>query len=673
MAFTLSGRTIGKVGIVGSGNIGPDIALHFSTALQKTGVGIVVVDIDQSALDKGAQKIGKKLEKGVEKGKLAKDGADAILKGINFTLEYEEIAGSDLIIEAATENLDIKRKIFKRLEDLCSPNAVLASNSSHMEPERIFSEAQNRERCLVIHYFFPAERNPLVEIVPSSETDPELVNFLLKFYEQIRKTPIKVNSRYGFAVDPIFEGLFLAAALIVEKGTATIKQVDAIAQKALGQGVGPFTAMNLTGGNPITQHGLNEMKTAIMPWFSSPRLLDEQISSGEPWETAGRDEKVEYSDETFQKVSDNLQGAFFGLATEILDSGITNAGDLEMAAETGLVMRGPFGMMNKVGLDRAVEMVKTYADEHSGFKVSKSLGEQAASGKPWKIPSVFRRDEGEVAVVTIRRPKVLNALNSAVIENLKEVFTTIKEDDRIKGAVLTGFGTRAFVSGADISELAALKTPEEGEAFSLRGKEVFNLIENLGKPVICAMNGLAFGGGCELAMACTARIAKKGTKVLAGQPEPKLGIIPGYGGTQRLPRLVGFENAWEMLRTGNPISSTRAKEIGLIYEEAETDLVDEAVSLTKKVVTGEVNFAPIKRGPIEVPETLPEVDIGHLSRKTDELLQKATIGGAKLTLEEGLKHESKTFGECLLTKDMRIGMENFIKFGPKKPAEFVHE
>ncbi len=672
MAFSLSGRRIGKVGVVGSGNIGPDIALHFSTALSDSGVAIVVVDVDQGALDKGAQKVAKKLEKGTEKGAFTKEKADAILANIDFTLEYGQVAGSDLVVEAATENLEIKRRIFKRLEDLCPSDAVLASNSSHMEPERIFSEAEDKHRCLVIHYFFPAERNPLVEIVPSSHTKPELVDFLMRFYERIGKVPISVRSRYGFAVDPIFEGLFLAATLLVEGGAANIKQVDAIAQKSLGQGVGPFTAMNLTGGNPITQHGLNEMKTAIMPWFSSPKLLDDQIASAKPWETAQRNEKVEYSQETFREASNQLQGAFFGLASEVVDSGITSVGDLEMAVETGLVMKGPFAMMNEVGVGNALQMVKAYAEKRPGFKVPQVLVDKASSGEPWKIPYVFRKDEGEVAVVTIRRPSVLNALNSAVIENLRETFTEIREDDSIKGGVLTGFGTRAFVSGADIKELAALKTAAEGEAFSLRGKEVFDLIENLGKPVICAMNGLAFGGGCELAMACTARIAKRGVKVLAGQPEPKLGIIPGYGGTQRLPRLVDFDSAWEILRTGNPISSEKAKKIGFVWEEVEGDLMEEAISLAKRAISGEVTFPQIGRDPIKVPDTLPELDIGHLSRKTDELLRKAILGGAKMALDEGLRHESRTFGECLLTKDMKIGMENFIKFGPKKPAEFVH-
>jgi enoyl-CoA hydratase/carnithine racemase len=187
------------------------------------------------------------------------------------------------------------------------------------------------------------------------------------------------------------------------------------------------------------------------------------------------------------------------------------------------------------------------------------------------------------------------------------------------------------------------------------------------------MNGLAFGGGNELAMACTARIAKKGLKVFVGQPEPTLGIIPGAGGTQRLPRLVGIEKAWPILRSGNPISSTQAKEIGLIHEEVEGDLIEAAIDWVKNILSGKVRIPPIRKDPIPIPSKLPEVDLGHLSRKIDGLLQKAILEGAKMTLVEGLKLESRVFGECLLTEDMRIGMDNFLKNGPRVKATFVHK
>lgn len=672
MAFTMFGRTIRKIGVIGSGNIGPDIALHFSQNLYAHGVPVVVVDIIQAALDSGSKKAGSKMAKAAEKGIFKKEVADAIFKNMLFTTDYGKIADADFVIEAAFEREDVKHKIFDQCQAACPKTAIFASNSSHMEPEVIFKNMKDKNRCLVIHYFFPAERNILLEIVPGKDTDPALAEYLMKLYEFIGKAPIKVKSRYGYAVDPIFEGLFEAAALTVEKGLASVKQADAIVQKVLGMGVGPFTAHNLAGGNPITQHGLNEMNTKIMPWYRSPKILDEQVKSGKPWETAARGEVVEYSPETYEAVSNRVLGAYFGMICEIVDSGISNIGDMELAMDVGLVLSPPFSTMNRMGLKKAHELVEAYAKENPLFKVAEILKKQAASGKSWKIPVVFREDKGDVAIVKIRRPKVLNALNEDVFEQLRENFLGIQEDPKIKGAVLTGFGTRAFVSGADIGMLAAQKSAKEAEEACLKNYSILSLMENLGKPVVCAMNGLAFGGGNEIAMACTARIAKKGQKVFVGQPEPKLGFIPGAGGTQRLPRLIGIEKAWPILRNSNPISSAEAKEIGLIQEEVEGDLVEAGINWVKNILSGKVKVPSIPKGPIPIPSKLPEVDIGHLSRKIDSLLQKAILEGAKMTLEDGLKLEAKIFAECFSTQDRNIGIDNFMKNGPKVNANFVH-
>jgi enoyl-CoA hydratase/3-hydroxyacyl-CoA dehydrogenase len=672
MAYEIFGREIKKIGIVGSGNIGPDIALYFSKVLHGHGVPVAVVDIAESALKSGEVRVKGKISRGVKTRTFKPDEADAMTANISWTTDYSQLSGADLVIEAATEDKRIKQKIFSELERTCPETAIFASNSSHMEPEVIFEQVAKKQRCLVIHYFFPAERSIIVEVVPGKDSSPEVTDFIMKFYEQIGKAPIKVKSRFGYAIDPIFEGIFIAAILMVEKGMGTVKQMDAMVQKALGLGVGPFTAMNLTGGNPIVQHGATEMHEKIMPWFHCPNLLENQIKFGKPWETSFVPDDVAFNQSVFEELSDRIKGAYFGLVCEILDSGISSIEDLEMAVESALVVNPPFQMMNHMGVDKALELVKKYAEEWPGFKVPDVLVKQAESGKPWHIPMVFREDKDDIAVVTIRRPKTLNALNGEVIKQLHETFSEIKNDNRIKGAVLTGFGIKAFVSGADIQMLAGIKSPEQGEKISREGQETLNFIENLGKPVICALNGLAFGGGNELAMACSARIAKKGLKALAGQPEPKLGIIPGYGGSQRLPRIVGFAQAWPILRSGNSVSSEEAMQIGLVSEEVEGDVRDAGITFAKKVISGEVEVKPIQKDPIDIPDSLPEVDIGSLSRKTDEILKKAILGGAKLTLEEGLKHESRMFGECVRTKDMRIGMGNFMKFGPKKEAKFAH-
>ena len=174
-------------------------------------------------------------------------------------------------------------------------------------------------------------------------------------------------------------------------------------------------------------------------------------------------------------------------------------------------------------------------------------------------------------------------------------------------------------------------------------------------------------------MACEARIATKGLKVLAGQPEANLGIIPGAGGTQRLPRLIGMERAAQMMRTCRPINSEKALEFGLVRELVSDDLVGRAVQLCRDMADGKAERSRMSTGPMtDVPYSLPDVDIGHLSQKVDEILTKAILSGARLPLDEALAFESKCFGAVCGTEDMRIGVENFLKNGPRSKAAFVH-
>ncbi len=674
MAFTFAGRTLDRVGVIGSGQIGPDIALHFAKVLAPYEVRVVVVDIDAGALEKGKKKLHKKVDKGVETRAFKPEQADRIKSGVTFTSSYAELKGAGLVVEAATEDVAVKGKIFQQLEGLLDRDALLLSNSSHLQPERIFEPLQRKERTAVVHYFFPAERNRALEVVPGPATDPAVSEFLMAFYEGIGKVPVKVGSRYGYAIDPLFEGLLQTSALLVERGVATSKQVDAVAQRALGLGVGPFTAHNLTGGNPITAHGLAELHEQVHPWFQPPESLLEKVRQDELWEVPGRGEEVAVPLDVEEKVSDALRATFYGLVCEVIDSGITDVADLEMAVEIALVIDPPFAAMNRLGTRRTLELVRELAEQLPGFPVATCLVEKGERDEPWEIPYVLRDDRDGVAVLTIRRPRVLNALNQDVFAELGAHAEAIAKDPSVVGAVITGFGTKAFVSGADVGFLSEIETPEQGRDTCLASQAPLNAIEALEKPVVCALNGLAFGGGNELAMACHARLAKKGLKVLAAQPEPNLGIIPGAGGTQRLPRLVGFEQSALLLRTGKPISGAEAVKIGLVREEVDGDLVEAATALVRKAAAGEVRLEKVRQEPLEdVPASLPEVDLGHLSQAVDRIVCRAILEGAKKPLSEGLRLEAELFGEVVKLEDMRIGLDNFLLKGPRSKAEFLHK
>lgn len=672
MAYQFKNLNINKLTVIGAGQIGPDICLHFAKVFVKNNVEFVIIDISPDALASAKAKIEKKISKGVETGAFKADTAEVMKKSITYSSDYNLVKGSAIVLEAATEDGRIKDLIFKQVEALTDDSCLFLSNSSHMQPEVIFRNIANKKRCLVTHYFFPADRNPVVEVVPGAATDPKITADLLGFYEAIGKVPIEVGSSYGYAIDPIFEGLCELAILCLEKGYGTIKEIDKIAQTTLKQGVGPFTALNLTGGNPITNHGLEEMRETHIPWLRSPKTLQEATANKTLWDTAKRGEEVIVSPEKAEVLRKQFLGGYFALCCYIIDLGITNVNDLDMAAEIALVVASPFTLMNKIGINESHSLVKEWCKEHTEFPFPKSLDKAKAEGG-WKVSRIVAKTHNNIAVLTIRRPQVLNALNLSVLTNLKDEIIKAENDSNIHGIVITGFGTKAFVSGADINMLAALKTPEEGYNNSHTFQQLINTIEKCKKPTVCALNGFAFGGGNELAITCNARVAKKGLSVVACQPEANLGFIPGSGGTQRLPRLVGVDVAAEILRTARPVSGKEALEIGLIDKEIEGDLIEGAVEFAKKLAKGEIQPRKFMTNGTHENLTPKEINIGHLSKKIDHIMNKAIYDGIKLPLNEALELESKLFGECILTDDMKIGLDNFLTNGPKAKAEFKHK
>ena len=674
MAFSFRGRAMSKIGVIGSGHIGPDIALHFVQMMHRYDIQVVVIDVVDSALEKGKAKLFKKVDKAGETGRLKAHEVESIKGHVTFTSDYGQLKGADWVVEAATEDLPLKRRIFKQVEELVGPEALLTSNSSHIEPERIFEELKHKERSLCTHYFFPAERNPAMEIIPGKDTKPELTEFMMRFYEMAGKIPVKVGSRYGYAVDPVFEGLMLAGIQCVEAGLGDTKQVDTVASKCLGLTIGPFAAQNFVGGNPISAHGLAEMNKRLNPWYRTPERLKKLVEANEQWEVPARGEKVEVPPDNEREIADEIMGAYFAMVCDMLDSQIITTSDFDLLVSVALDMKPPFTFMNQIGVDKALALVESFAKKYPDMPVSTTLKAQAASGKPWEVSDVILEKKGEVAIITVRRPKALNSLNSKVLNELSNCCDAVKNDPSIKAVVLTGYGNRAFIAGADIKEMAAFTQPSDAEAFALLGQTPPNKLEQLGKPSVAAINGIAFGGGSEMAISCSARVAPKGLKVLAGQPEVNLGAIPGMGGTQRLPRLIGFEKAGDMVRTANPISSAEALACGYIDEEVEGDVLERAIELAHELLSGKANAKVIEKGPIpNAPTELPSIDIGHHSRAIDGIAVRAILEGAKMNLYDGLKHEAKLFGLCWNHEDRRIGMTTFVEKGAKAKAEFIHK
>ncbi|WP_040212500.1 short-chain-enoyl-CoA hydratase [Clostridium polynesiense] len=250
-----------------------------------------------------------------------------------------------------------------------------------------------------------------------------------------------------------------------------------------------------------------------------------------------------------------------------------------------------------------------------------------------ELKNVLLEKEENIAVVTINRPKALNALNSDTLKELEWVIADLEEDDSIYAVILTGAGGKAFVAGADITEMKDLNALQ-GRKFSILGNRVFRRLELLEKPVIAAIPGFALGGGCELAMACDIRIASEKAKF--GQPETGLGITPGFGGTQRLARIVGMGRAKELIYTGSVIKADEAYRIGLVNKVTTVEeLMNEAKAMASAIA---------KQAPIAVK------------------LSKAAINrGMQVDIDTALSYEAEAFGECFSTEDQKEGMTAFVE------------
>lgn len=652
------------VGVIGSGSIGPDLAYGFLTALGRSGGTVLLHDIRKEALDAGVARIDGYVKKALARGKLSAKDAEAIRERLVPTLELERLAGCDYVLEAATEHLETKRAILRSLERVVAPGCLIGFATSGLPRARIAEGASHPERCFVNHPFFPAWRALPMEVVLSG--DEALGRRMLAVLRELGKVPIVTADVPCFAADDIFVNYCAEAARILEEGLATPAQIDQVVDEAVGGG-GPFLVMDLTRGNPLNVHCLELMRGAPTGsgWFTSPANMVAQGVT--PWHEAGKPTRAPCAPEVARRIRDRILAVLLGRTYFVADQGICEPSDLDWLTRNALgFSTGLLDLAERLGAGEVRRVCTEYAAQHPGFEVPRSVLDRALARFARNVR--IERD-GELAVVVIRRPEVKNALSALTMRELDEAFAALAADPSVRGIVLTSFD--GAIAGADIGELAALPDAATCEAFSAAGQAVLDRIAATAKPVVAALDGPVLGGGAELAMACHARVV--GQHLVLGQPEVNLGIIPGYGGTQRLPRLVGVARAAELLRTGRTATAAEACAWGWASGEPAADPVAAAKALARRHLAGAARLAPLDPAPVAVPAALPPVELGHRSLAIDAIVVDVLREGLRLPLAEGLRLEARGFGRCKATVDMDIGMRNFIQNGARVPAAFLHE
>ena len=622
---------INKVGVVGCGLMGAGIA----QVAAQGGYETVVREVNDELLEKGLGRISAFLDKGVAKKKMSQARRDITWSHVHGTTDLADLADCDLVIEAIYEDMAAKQELFKALDDVCHAGAIFVSNTSSLSIADMAAGTNRPERVAGLHYFYPVVINRLLEVVAAEGTAPDVVEALLAFARVTGKIPILVKDAPGFAVNRFFVPWLNEAARVLGEGPSTgsghrvanIPTIDKAACETFRIGMGPFALMNATGV-PIAYHSTSALAQALGEFHAPAEALAAQFEAGEPWDLEG-----EIDETSKAEIGERLLGAVLGVAAQLVDEGVASAEDTDRGALVGLRWaRGPFGMMNDLGLERALELVEAVAARYDSFAVPELLRQQAATGQAWTLRDVKVEVKGHVATITMNRPEAMNALNTKVFRELKQAIAQVRDDDAVRAVIITGEGP-AFVAGADIRAMMSKNLVEIRE-FTLFGQGVMNDIEKLEKPVIAAINGFALGGGLELALACDIRLAS--TEARMGFPEVGLGIFPGVGGTQRTTRLIGKGRACELIFTGDQIGVKEAASMGLVNRVLEPqDLQAEAQRLARRIA---------RQGPLAVARAKTAIN---------QALQTSLDAGLAFELEA----VTLTFG----TEDQKEGMTAFIE------------
>ncbi len=623
-----------EIAVIGAGTIGPDIGYYLKSALPS--IKLYLLDIADEPLKQAEERISNYAKKAVARKKMDENKAKTVCSNIVYTTQYQLIKDCDLIIEAATENIPLKQKIFATVEKIVGDEALITSNTSSIPADRLFSRMIKPERTTVTHFFAPAWRSLPVEVIRWAGSSPATIDFLFWFFAHTHKAPIITDNAICFVLDRIFDNWCNEAVYLLNDASAS--QIDKVVEAFAF--AGPFFVLNMANGNPI----IIETNSLQMEEGDHYRPAD-ILSSVESWLTHRPESDVKVPDDIAAKVRDRMLGILFSQSFDIVDRGIGTKEDLNFGCQVALGFRqGPLDIMQNLGEAEVNRITKKFESERPGFPVHT---------KPLSVYVDFKRhllvdDVDGVKIITIRRPQAMNALNDEIMDEILVVLQAHAEEPSVSGYVITGYGNQAFSAGADIGKFPEMLGDRQAAIqYTKDCARVQLFLDQMDKPVVAAINGLALGGGLELAIRCHSAVASPDARLQF--PEITLGILPAIGGCvvpyRKWPN--GAMVFHEMITQGKSITSKAAAEIGIIKKiTAEyIALIQEAVAEVKRL---KGKIGRILDGKIEIPDiTVPQNPVAG-----DLVLSKEAVSQVVKTIRDGAA--SKSFAKAL-----EIGYEGF--------------
>ncbi|MDA8108018.1 MAG: 3-hydroxyacyl-CoA dehydrogenase NAD-binding domain-containing protein [Betaproteobacteria bacterium] len=641
-----------RVAIIGAGTIGPDIGYYLKSALPE--LELVLLDVEQRALDAALARFAGYAAKALARGKLSERQAAGITQGVTATLDYARLRDCDWVLEAATENLALKQRIFAQVEALVSPRALVTSNTSSLPAARIFAGLRHKERATVTHFFAPAWRNPVVEVIEWPEADPHLVQYLRWLFCATGKVPLLTRDVACFMLDRVFDNWCNEAAHCLAHASAA--EIDGLAGELVH--AGPFFVLNLARGNPIIVE-TNTLQADEEGEHYRPAPI---FRSVERWAGVAPGGRRPVAEPAAGAVRDRLLGVLLSQAADIVDREIGAAADLDLGCRLALgFKRGPLELMQDLGETESRRILERFARERPGMPMPRQP--HAAYGRFER--DILVDDLDGVKVITLRRPEALNALHDALTDEVLAAIRRHEDDPAVAGFVITGYGTRAFCAGADIGRFPALLGDAQASAQYARDcSRLLVHLDAMRKPVVAALNGMALGGGFELATRCHGIVAVRSAWLQL--PEITLGIVPGIGALavpyRRWPQAAPVFHG--MLRRAERLDAERAHALGVVDALADdyASLVRRAVARVRelrgtapRVAQGRVELVPL--APVEAKAESGQV----LSREAVGIVEQAVREAAAApTLAAALEAGYRAFGRSACTAAAREGIGAFL-------------